>query len=319
MYIVMKRNIIFSLVVFFFCLTANAQIKVRGTIVDDKNEPLIGVNIQEEGTTNGSISDVNGQYSITVAGIDSKLSFSFISYKTIVEKVGNRTVINVTLVEDSELLQEVVVVGYGVQKKSGQNFFPNITIESLNVFDVLNLCKKQDYDGLTDYLLNGINQLSAAGVQYAALTGITTHIVFDALSKVSPVPLVSMVDTASEFAKAHRYRKVCLLGTLPTMNGTFFQQSFESKGIEVITPDAAEKEYIGRKIETELELGKVVSDTQNNFRTIAERIIQDENVDTIILGCTELPLIFKGIDLSVPCLNVMQVHIDSLIDLIMSE
>ena len=82
-----------------------------------KNEPLIGVNIQEEGTTNGSISDVNGQYSITVAGIDSKLSFSFISYKTIVEKVGNRTVINVTLVEDSELLQEVVVVGYGVQKK----------------------------------------------------------------------------------------------------------------------------------------------------------------------------------------------------------
>lgn len=58
-------------------------------------------------------------------------------------------------------------IEYGVQKKSGQNFFPNITIESLNVFDVLNLCKKQDYDGLTDYLLNGINQLSAAGVQYA--------------------------------------------------------------------------------------------------------------------------------------------------------
>ena len=134
------------------------------------------------------------------------------------------------------------------------------------------------------------------------------------INKLGNYPL-----TASEFAKAHRYRKVCLLGTLPTMNGTFFQQSFESKGIEVITPDAAEKEYIGRKIETELELGKVVSDTQNNFRTIAERIIQDENVDTIILGCTELPLIFKGIDLSVPCLNVMQVHIDSLIDLIMSE
>ncbi len=117
MYIIMKRNIIFSLIVSFFCLAANAQIKVRGTIVDDKNEPLIGVNIKEEGTTNGSISDVNGQYSITVDGINSKLSFSFISYKTIVEKVGNRTVINVTLAEDSELLQEVVVVGYGVQKK----------------------------------------------------------------------------------------------------------------------------------------------------------------------------------------------------------
>lgn len=58
---------------------------------------------------------------------------------------------------------------------------------------------------------------------------------------------------------------------------------------------------------------------EHNFHAITERIIQDENVDTIILGRTELPLIFKGFDLSVPCLNVMQVHIDSLIDLIMSE
>ena len=64
MYIVMKRNIIFSLVVFFFCLTANAQIKVRGTIVDDKNEPLIGVNIQEEGTTNGSITNFDGIFTL---------------------------------------------------------------------------------------------------------------------------------------------------------------------------------------------------------------------------------------------------------------
>ena len=159
-------------------------------------------------------------------------------------------------------------IEYGVQKKSGQNFFPNITIESLNVFDVLNLCKKQDYDGLTDYLLNGINQLSAAGVQYAALTGITTHIVFDALSKVSPVPLVSMVDTASEFAKAHRYRKVCLLGTLPTMNGTFFQQSFESKGIEVITQMRQRKSILVEKLKQNWNLEKLYLILKTTFEQL---------------------------------------------------
>ena len=159
-------------------------------------------------------------------------------------------------------------IEYGVQKKSGQNFFPNITIESINVFDVLNLCKNQDYDGLTDYLLNGINQLSAAGVQYAALTGITTHIVFDALSKVSPVPLVSMVDTASEFAKAHSYRKVCLLGTLPTMNGTFFQQSFESKGIEVITRMRQRKSILVEKLKQNWNLEKLYLILKTTFEQL---------------------------------------------------
>ena len=156
-------------------------------------------------------------------------------------------------------------IEYGVQKKSGQNFFPNITIESLNVFDVLNLCKNQDYDGLTDYLLNGINQLSAAGVQYAALTGITTHIVFDALSKVSPVPLVSMVDTASEFAKAHRYRKVCLLGTLPTMNGTFFQKSFESKSLHRMRQ---RKSILVEKLKQNWNLGKLYLILKTTFEQL---------------------------------------------------
>lgn len=159
-------------------------------------------------------------------------------------------------------------IEYGVQKKSGQNFFPNITIESLNVFDVLNLCKKQDYDGLTDYLLNGINQLSAAGVQYAALTGITTHIVFDALSKVSPVPLVSMVDTASEFAKAHRYRKVCLLGTLPTMNGTFFSNLSNLKVSKSLHRMRQRKSILVEKLKQNWNLGKLYLILKTTFEQL---------------------------------------------------
>ena len=114
----MKRYIIFSIITLFTCLVTKAQIIVTGTVVDAENEPLIGVNILEEGTTNGNITDLNGRYSITVANANSKLSYSYISYKTVTQTVGNRKVINVTLQEDSETLQEVVVVGFGVQKKS---------------------------------------------------------------------------------------------------------------------------------------------------------------------------------------------------------
>lgn len=210
-------------------------------------------------------------------------------------------------------------IEYGVQQKSGRSFFPNLTIESLSVFEVLGFCEKQDYDGLTEYLLKGIRNLAAAGAQYAALTGITPHVVFDDLSEVSPIPLVSMVDTARDYAAAQGYRKICLLGTLPTMEGTFFQSSFAKRGIEVITPNAEEKSYIGTKIETELEFGKVLPETQRAFKEIAERIICEEQVQAVVLGCTELPLIFNGVELPVPYIDVMQVHINTLVNLILQD
>lgn len=210
-------------------------------------------------------------------------------------------------------------IEYGVQTKSGKPFFPYLNIESLSVFEVLNFCEQKDYVGLTAYLLGGIKNLAATGAKYAALTGITPHIVFDELSKVSPIPLVSMVDTARDYVAEHGYNKICLLGTFPTMNGSFFQKSFLAHEIEVITPNEDEKKYIGTKIETELELGKIMPNTQYEFQKIAERIIAEEQVQAIVLGCTELPLIFNKIKLSVPYIDVMQVHIEALVDLIFTD
>ena len=151
------------------------------------------------------------------------------------------------------------------------------------------------------------------------MTGITPHIVFDELAAAAPIPLISMVDTARDHAAECGYKKICLLGTLPTMDGTFFQTSFERLGIEVVTPNEKERQYIGAKIETELELGKVLPETQQSFRKIVERIIQEEKVQAVVLGCTELPLVFRDIELSVPYIDVMQIHIQALIQTILEE
>lgn len=115
----MKKNILlFIVIACMSCLAVNAQIVVKGTVIDANNGPLIGVNIMEKGTTNGVISDMDGHYVITVKNADAQLVFTYISYKTRTEKVGARKEIYVTLQEDTETLDEVVVVGYGVQKKS---------------------------------------------------------------------------------------------------------------------------------------------------------------------------------------------------------
>lgn len=113
------KNILISIILLSLsCLAANGQIKIQGTVVDTNNNPLIGVNIIEKGTANGVITDIDGTYTINVAGENAEITFSYISYKTLTVKVGKRTVLNVTLTEDTETLEEVVVVGFGAVKKS---------------------------------------------------------------------------------------------------------------------------------------------------------------------------------------------------------
>ena len=90
---------------------------VKGTVVDATGEPIIGANIMVKGTTNGCITDIDGNFSLSNA--KGTLVVSFIGYKSqeIVVK-GNETNLKVVLAEDSEMLDEVVVVGYGTQKKA---------------------------------------------------------------------------------------------------------------------------------------------------------------------------------------------------------
>lgn len=91
------------------------QITIKGQVIDNLGEPVIGANIIEEGTTNGVITDIDGNYALTVNSA-SKIQVSYIGYTTQVLKAGSIPSI-ITLKEDSELLQEVVVVGYGTMKK----------------------------------------------------------------------------------------------------------------------------------------------------------------------------------------------------------
>jgi TonB-linked SusC/RagA family outer membrane protein len=93
------------------------QIKIAGRVVDSENNPMVGVNVIEKGTTNGVLTGVDGTYSITVASANSILTFSFVGYEVTEVTVGNQTTVNATLAESITGLEEVVVIGYGTQRK----------------------------------------------------------------------------------------------------------------------------------------------------------------------------------------------------------
>ncbi len=92
-------------------------VTVSGVVKDRKGEPIIGANIMEKGTTNGTITDFDGKYTLKVKSAQSVLTISYIGYKTQEIPVGNGGKKDITLQDDSELMDEVVVIGYGTQRK----------------------------------------------------------------------------------------------------------------------------------------------------------------------------------------------------------
>lgn len=98
---------------------SNQQVKtqtITGTVVDESGLPIIGANVIEAGTTNGIMTDIDGKFSLSVSA-GSKIQVSYIGYLSQEIKVGNKKSFEVVLKEDTQALEEVVVVGYGTQKK----------------------------------------------------------------------------------------------------------------------------------------------------------------------------------------------------------
>lgn len=91
---------------------------ISGQVTDEAGEPIIGVNIVIKGTTQGTISDLEGKYQINVPGDDAVLVFSFVGYNVIETRVGSRSVVDMQMSLNTEALEELVIVGYGTQKKS---------------------------------------------------------------------------------------------------------------------------------------------------------------------------------------------------------
>ena len=131
---------------------------VSGTVNDENNEALPGVNVQIQGTTKGTVTDVEGTYSLTVPGPTAVLIFSSVGYTTEEITVGNRSVLDVSMVEDIKALSEIVVVGYGTQKKS-------------DLTGAISSIEPQDINRLSERRLENALQGRAAGVMVTRTEG----------------------------------------------------------------------------------------------------------------------------------------------------
>lgn len=207
---------------------------------------------------------------------------------------------------------------YGVKKAMGRDFFPELTIESVNLFDVVAMLSDSRLEQAAAYLANAVNNLARAGAEVAALTANTAHIVYDRVQELSDIPLVNIITATADEAVRRQYRRVALLGTIFTMENDFFVSPMQEAGIEVVTPEHAQAETVSRLIYGELEHGIVNEHTQRLFVDLIDTMKRRYGIEAVILGCTELPMILNDTVSPVPCLDTRAIHIRRLIDIITS-
>ena len=202
----------------------------------------------------------------------------------------------------------------GFKNEKGDMNYPEIIIFSINISQFLKLLKEKKYDEVEAFLSEKINVLKNAGAEFAAISANAPHLLFDRLKKRSPLPLISIVEATCRKALKQGLKRTGLLGTGFTMDSTFYQEVFAKNGIDVVVPDKEDKEYINNKLFSEIELGIFREETQEYLEQIIDRMVKQKKIDSVILGCTELPLILKNKNYSgVPVLNTTIIHVDEII------
>jgi aspartate racemase len=197
--------------------------------------------------------------------------------------------------------------------------YPELVINSIDMNRMCSYFEKEDYNNVLSVIVSALYNLKEAGADYAAIASNTPHIIFDEIKKYSPLPLVSIVEQTCKYIADKGYKKVLFLGTAFTMKSGLYAKSLKKFGIATIIPRPDDIETIHGLIFPNLENGIVIAEDKAKMIAVSEKYIKEFNIEAVILGCTEIPLMIKEGDMSVPVINTTQIHIDAISALLTNE
>ena len=192
---------------------------------------------------------------------------------------------------------------------------PLVIINSVDLKRMIAWMAADELDKVTDYLAGHFEKLQRAGVDFAALTANTPHIVFDELQQRTSLPLVSIVEAACDRVKSLGIKRVALFGTRYTMQAPFYPKVFSRTDIKLVTPNEEEQAYIHEKYFGELLKDTFLPETRTRFLAIADEMKAREGIEAVILGGTEIPLLLRADEHNgIQLLDTTRIHVDRLIE-----
>ncbi len=197
------------------------------------------------------------------------------------------------------------------KEKNPESRYPEIIIYNLNFEDFCRPVSRGEDEAVFNLLRDKLEALERAGADFAMMASNTPHLYYERLADEVSIPILSIVDATAEKAKEKGLKKVALLGTEFTMNADFYPRTFESAGIDLVVPDRENRRVVHDKIMNELVNGQFLDETKEELTEMIGNLRQNQGIDGVVLGCTELPLILSENELGVSVLDTTRIHVEA--------
>jgi aspartate racemase len=200
------------------------------------------------------------------------------------------------------------LINEGINERMGGLNFSECLVYSFNYSDIKKNNDANDWESTFKMLFKACEFLKSGGAEAIVLCANTMHLIADRLEEAINLPIIHIATATAVEIEKQEVKKVGLLGTKFTMELDFFKDKLKAKGIEAIIPDSEEdKDFVHTTIFEELGKGLVTSETKKRYLKIANQLIE-KGAGGIILGCTEIPLVIKAEDVSVPIFDTALIH-----------
>ena len=199
------------------------------------------------------------------------------------------------------------IINQEVNRQLGELHSAKLILYSIDFYEFKTLADEGNWPKLTEWFASISQQLHKCGAEAIVLCSNTLHLMVKELEQLIQIPIIHVAAETVIALRSQDIRKTALLGTKFTMEAAFFKDKLLRQGIEVMIPDAGEREFIHQTIFSELDRGLLLTETKARYLAIIENLIA-KGAEAVILGCTELPLLIKPGDCSIPVFDTMLIH-----------
>lgn len=205
-----------------------------------------------------------------------------------------------------------------VHQKAGGANAAKVLLYSFNFKDLRDW-QTSDTDLLAKQLAKQAKKLEQAGADVLLIGANTMHEYYPQVQAELSIPVLHIADAVGQSIIDAKIRKVLLLGTKYTMQGDFYKNKLAEYGIETIVPNKVDQKIVNDIIYNELTFGKILDNSRQAYLKIIKKTKQEEQVEGIILGCTEIPLLIKQAHTKLKTFDTTKIHVLSAVDFAMEN
>lgn len=204
----------------------------------------------------------------------------------------------------------------GVRKKIGGFHSAKIIMHSVDFDETHRLQDENKWDKIGEILEKHAESLEVAGADFILISTNTMHKVVNIVEKNLSIPIIHIAQATADAIKEKNCKKAILLGTKFTMSEDFNRKILEANGIQIVVPDEENMKIINNIIFDELVIGEIKNESKNKYIEIIENLCQnDKNIDSVILGCTEIGLLIKKGDINLEIFDTTPIHVNKALQL----